>query len=159
MYYFAYGSNMSLARIQARIEAVPVKGFFQLPGHSLIFNKVGKDGSAKANIMPHSTHNVFGRLYQLSDEDKSTLDAIEGSGYTCQRVSVKNNSGELIQAYCYIAININRAMRPFDWYLTHILQGAIEADLPSDYVSYLSLINTVEDPNMQRKSSELAIYS
>ncbi len=48
MKYFAYGSNMSLARLKGRVPSAKRLGMFCLRNHQLAFHKISKkDGSAK----------------------------------------------------------------------------------------------------------------
>ena len=53
--YFAYGSNLKTERMKERIPSAMVKGISTLRGYQFKLNKLGKDGSAKANIAPMST--------------------------------------------------------------------------------------------------------
>ncbi|TNF88372.1 MAG: gamma-glutamylcyclotransferase, partial [Gammaproteobacteria bacterium] len=41
LYYFAYGSNMSPARLQARVPSARPLGVYRLKGHRLSFHKRG----------------------------------------------------------------------------------------------------------------------
>ena len=50
--YFAFGSNMLLERIKKRVPSARVLGNATLGGYALRFNKLSKDGSGKANIVP-----------------------------------------------------------------------------------------------------------
>jgi gamma-glutamylcyclotransferase len=50
--YFAFGSNMLLERIKKRVPSARALGIATLGGYALRFNKLSKDGSAKANIVP-----------------------------------------------------------------------------------------------------------
>ena len=149
---------MSVNRIQARVKAVPVSGHFQLPASRLVFNKVGRDGSAKANIIPDKQNVVYGRVFELSDESKSELDEVEGSGYICQQVEVVNNRNVCLSAYCYVAVDTGDNILPFNWYLTHIIRGAKEACLPVDYIQLLSQVNVVLDTDIKRCAVEMAIH-
>ena len=72
-WYFAYGSNMNPARMQARglsvVEALPGR----LPGYGLCFNKRAMDrapGRAYANIRHQRDAVVEGVLYRLQDADE-----------------------------------------------------------------------------------------
>jgi gamma-glutamylcyclotransferase len=49
MYYFAYGSNMSLSRLRERVPSAEAVGCFSLNGHDLRFHKLSKDGSGKCD--------------------------------------------------------------------------------------------------------------
>jgi len=159
MYYYAYGSNMSIKRIQARIDTKPVPGIFKLSDHRLVFNKAGIDGSAKANVVSMQGDCVYGKLFVLSDANKSILDEVEGDGYVSHQITVSNNEGECKQAYCYIGVKLDNDILPFDWYLMHIIKGASEAGLPTEYIERLRSVQTLVDLNEQRRARELAIYT
>ena len=64
-YYFAYGSNMSRARLQERVPEARSLGRAQLPGFGLRWNKPGRDDSGKANIVPAEAEIVWGVLYDF----------------------------------------------------------------------------------------------
>ena len=50
--YFAYGSNMSQRRLQARVPSATFLGIGILLGHALAFHKISKkDGSGKCDIV------------------------------------------------------------------------------------------------------------
>lgn len=51
LYYFAYGSNMSVSRLQSRITIEEDVGAAYLEGWQMVFNKRGRDGSGKANLI------------------------------------------------------------------------------------------------------------
>ena len=53
--YFAYGSNLSLARLRERIGIALPLGVAELPDYRLVCDKRGADGSAKANL----THSAI----------------------------------------------------------------------------------------------------
>ena len=68
--YFAYGSNMNPARMQARGLRVREAMSGYLPGYRLCFNKRATDraaGRAYANIQHHAGGRVEGVFYRLHD--------------------------------------------------------------------------------------------
>jgi hypothetical protein len=138
MLYFAYGSNMSRKRLAARINDGRQIGVFRLAHYDLKFHKVGRDGSA--NCDAHFTGNeadfVLGVLWQMSALNKATLDRIEGlgKGYAEAQVSVHGRDGPRT-ALTYVATRIDAGLKPFTWYVRHVLEGAKAADLPEDYVA------------------------
>ena len=81
--YFAYGSNLSYARLAARIGRCAVLGTAELRGFRLEFHKRGADGSAKCNAHRTDYHadSVLGVIYVISEVQKSVLDRYEGVGF------------------------------------------------------------------------------
>ena len=80
--YFAYGSNMSLARMGQRVPSAVSKGLAVLEQHQLCFHKVSVDGSAKCDAFftRDPTHRVFGVLYTIDQDHKTLLNEFEGVG-------------------------------------------------------------------------------
>ena len=163
VFYFAYGSNMSLLRLKTRVQSTEPLGIATLTGHSLKFHKVGKDGSAKCDAMHtgHSRNAVLGALYSMSRDALAILDRIEGrgTGYDRHTLTVTDSTGRNMAAETYIATHIDSSVRPFSWYLEHVLQGALATGLPDDYVAAIRAVPAAMDPDRQRHARELAIYS
>ncbi|CAM3621536.1 gamma-glutamylcyclotransferase family protein [Parendozoicomonas haliclonae] len=163
MYYFAYGSNMSLARLRARIPSAEPLGHHQLAQHDLRFHKVGQDGSGKCDacFTGNPSDIIHGVLFRISPHDKQTLDEIEGvgRGYEDQLIEVSNPSGITTSAHTYIATHTSALIKPFSWYVNHVLIGALEQRLPSSYVTAkIKTITTVEDPDRERDNHQRAIH-
>ncbi|MCK5070874.1 MAG: gamma-glutamylcyclotransferase [Desulfocapsa sp.] len=161
MKYFAYGSNMSVKRLQDRVpSAVPI-GTFSLLNHKLIFHKHGRDDSAKCDA--HHTHDpsdtVLGRLYEIDETEKSTLDHAEGlgNGYDEKIIRVFNIKYSF-KAVTYYATNLNDTLKPFTWYKQHVLVGAREANLPKEYINNIESIPAIEDSDKVREAEQLAIH-
>jgi len=91
--YFAYGSNLSSARLRARLEEVEVVGPAVLAEHRLALDKRGHDGSAKANVVRHPGERVWGVVYELATAHVEVLDRFEG-GY--ERVGVEVHHGQRV---------------------------------------------------------------
>ncbi|MBN7798689.1 gamma-glutamylcyclotransferase family protein [Parahaliea mediterranea] len=162
LFYFAYGSNMSAARLLARAPSARSRGRHYLPRHLLRFHKAGHDGSAKCDAW-HTGNDgdrVWGVLYQLAATDKAVLDRIEGlgAGYEIKDVTLTGTDGGIHRAFTYYATAIEAALLPFDWYLHHVLRGAREADLPADYLAALERIPTRADPDRGRAAREFALH-
>ena len=155
--YFAYGSNLSRARLGARLPAAAI-GTGRLAGHRLSFRKRSDvDGSAKCDIEPAPADEVFGMLYRLAAADLPSLDAIEG-GYERDEVGIEGADGALVRAVTYRALVIDDRLKPFDWYHHHVLHGAREAGLPRRHIARIETIEAVRDPDAARRRRELAIY-
>ena len=160
MYYFAYGSNMSRKRLQDRINANNI-GNGKLVKHQLRFHKISRDGTGKCNIFLTNCieDHVLGVIYEIDDKDIEVLDRIEGKGYgyASKVVDIEFN-GVIIGATSYVATNIDESLEPFDWYREHVLRGAIENGLDSEYIEMIKSVSYIEDTDSSRKNKELSIY-
>lgn len=137
--YFAYGSNMSSARLQNRAPSAQATGRAKLYDRRLVFNKASNDGSTKANIEYSPGDVVWGVLYELDEKDLQKVDAAEG-GYKRIEVEVIIDSGDTVKAFSYVSTNIMTGCIPLDWYIDYILAGAKEHGLPQQYINELQRI-------------------
>ena len=149
MLYFAYGSNMSIDRLKDRVPSAVVKTTGFITGHILKFNKVSH-GSGKGNIEDTGNPNdiVYGVVYELDKTEKPTLDQAEGlgGGYDEKTVTVSTNEGQ-IQAITYYATKTNDSLKPYDWYMNHVITGAKENNLPKEHIKDLVVVDSIEDPD------------
>jgi gamma-glutamylcyclotransferase len=162
MYYFSYGSNMSLKRLRARTPSVMRIESGLLEEHQLVFHKSGRDVSAKcdAYYTGDPEHFVIGVLYEIHPEEKPILDKVEGlgAGYEIKDVSIKLDDGSSTEAFTYCATHIDADLKPFDWYREHVLVGAKENSLPEDYIQAIEAIEFIKDKDTERRARELSIY-
>jgi hypothetical protein len=102
----------------------------------------------------------MGTVYELDTGDKSLLDRIEdlGNGYDEKEVVIVTSDGQKLEAMIYVARNIDPFLKPYHWYKEHVLRGAKENDLPTDYIQAISAIESVPDPDMGRHARETSIY-
>ena len=129
-FYFAYGSNLDSARMLERVPSAIPMGSGIVEGWGFRFNKLSKDGSARANIVP-GAGQVWGVLYQVPPEAAQTLDRIEG-GY--HRIAVDVAVGDtVVTAFTYESRRLTEAAAP-DWYRELCVQGAQEHGAPPAYV-------------------------
>ena len=132
--YFAYGSNMSRARMRERVPGAESLGPSRLPGHGLRVDKRGVDGSAKANLVAEPAEHVWGVLYRIPHAGAPTLDAFE-RGYQRLDVVVEAD-GASHGAFAYRSHRRIEAL-PFDWYVELMLTGAREHGLPRGWIERL----------------------
>ena len=163
MHYFAYGSNLSVSRLRKRVPSALALGVAVLRGHRLAFHKVGRDGSAKCNarMTGRQADDVHGVLYCMDARHKSRLDAAEGlgRGYQEKAVRVRLHDGRILTAFTYFATHIDTGLRPYAWYLEHVIRGAREHGLPRPYTMAIAAIDTIDDPDQARHRQELAVYA
>lgn len=162
MHYFAYGSNMSAPRLRRRVPSALIVGVAVLQGHRLMFHKAGRDGSAKCDAAAslRLADRVHGVLYRMDPGHRPRLDEAEGlgEGYARKTVSVQRADGGHVVAFTYYATQIDPTLRPYSWYLEHVMQGVREHGLPHGYAATIAKIATAEDPDLERQQKELAIY-
>jgi gamma-glutamylcyclotransferase len=142
-FYFAYGSNMSSARLSDRIEGVRARGAARLADHRLRFDKPSRDGSGKANLMRTPGSVCWGVVFELRVESWGLLDRFE-PGYVRRSCSVTLESGDAIEAVAYFFEPNGPVIPPFGWYLEHLLAGAREHALPAPYVTRLQRTATLD---------------
>jgi len=148
--YFAYGSNLSAARLQKRVATAEPAGTARLEGHRLVCDKTGRDGSAKANLVPGLDEHVWGALYLLEARQLTTLDRFEG-GYERLLVSVESHvdghANGFREALTYCSSQRTADPVPFDWYRQLILDGAREHGLPAAWLARLEALPCRADPS------------
>ena len=143
--YFAYGSNLEPRRLRERIGEFRVYGAACLYGHRLAFNKRGRDGSGKANLMPDPLGLVWGVVYELTPAAWPRLDRFE-AGYTRLRIQVEPSPGEGLEAWSYASTRLC-GKPPFAWYREHVVQGARQHGLPDAWVAWLEGVRVQPDPS------------
>jgi hypothetical protein len=160
LYYFSYGSNMSTRRLTARVPSAKKICNAYLPGHLLRFHKRGRDDSAKcdAHFTDNDNDQVKGVLFEILAAEKPLMDAIEGLDYESKKVSVLTDDEKTMVAFTYVAVYIDKSLKPYHWYKQHILVGAHEHQLPDDYISSIETIESIEDKDAARIERELGIY-
>ncbi len=153
---------MSIARLGQRVQAVERIGLFRLNSHDLRFHKIGKDGSGKCDAFETGDSGDFlwGAVFNIDAGMKSNLDLAEGLGYGYEekRVIVTGESGASLEAFTYYATSIDESLRPYSWYLDHVLIGAKQSGVPDGYLAYLEAIECISDPDFQRDGKERSIY-
>jgi len=139
VWYFAYGSNLSVARKVVRTGAISQAIPSRLHGYRLAFNKEAPGGRAYANVIPDPSGEVWGVVYLCNHPAMMELDRYEGVAtghYERLPVEVATRSGERMQAVAYVAgaAFVVDGAKPADEYLRLILDGARHHGLPEDYI-------------------------
>lgn len=164
LYYFAYGSNMSLRRIQARVPSASKVGVYFITEHLLNFAMHGFDDSSKCDVQhtQNPEHRVYGVVYQIAANERYLLDIAENvaeGGYAIKPCLLQHEQQPPLQGFLYYAKRLQQHLQPFDWYKHHVLFGAQEAGLPASYISqYIESVSSVKDNDLSRKQQQLAIY-
>lgn len=145
---FAYGSNLDWEQMTERCPSASFVGVARLASYRLAFTRWSqKRGCGVADIIPSGDCEVWGVLYEVSDDDMRALDRFEGYlpdegkvGY--RRVNVKvEPAGASDCRTCAITYEVASKGEHFDPsndYLNHIIAGARHWGLPNDYIQSLS---------------------
>lgn len=158
---FAYGSNLNPDRMRERIPSTRFLGRARLARHELRFHLRGSlDGTAKADawLTDDPGHEVYGVVWEIDRSELPELDRIEG-GYVRRthrlRLESGPRSGEWIEAQGYHgrAEGVDPELRPFDWYLGHVLKGARDHGLPASVVRKLERVPTRSSASASRTGS------
>ncbi|MDX1735255.1 MAG: gamma-glutamylcyclotransferase family protein [Halioglobus sp.] len=163
MFYFAYGSNMSIARLRARVPGASRVAMAVLAGHDLRFHKRGRDGSGKCDAFhtAKACDRVVGSVFEIDPLETPALHRAEGlgSGYEQKQVCVLGPAGEQWSAFTYYATAIDATLCPYSWYLHHVLVGATESGCPADYVDRIAAVDCIDDEDLARDAAERALHS
>ena len=163
IHYFAYGSNLHPVRLMDRVPSARLIGVANLDRHRLTFHKRSKDdGSSKCNILESSsaTDVVHGAIYEIASEHKSDLDGFEGKGFGY----IDNQIGLVYQereypCFTYLAqkSHIVDNLKPYHWYKEMVLLGARYLSFPDEYVSSIDFVESIEDPENDRRRENQAL--
>ncbi|MBS97174.1 MAG: gamma-glutamylcyclotransferase [Oceanospirillaceae bacterium] len=163
MIYFAYGSNMSLARLTQRARGARRIACGLIEAHDLRFHKVSPDGSSKCDAFYTGEPDdcVHGCVFELSPHEELILDEVEGlgRGYEKKTVPVLCVDGAVIHAQTYYATLIDPALTPYDWYLNHVLVGARELLLPDSYLARIESVPSRIDPDRERSLRQWSVHN
>ncbi len=128
--YFAYGSNLDRAQMNARCPENRRIGKAILPGYRWIITTRGY-----ANVVPCQEEAVEGVLYEISPSDEASLDWHEGVAnghYEKKTVRILLN-GEVTSAMIYID-PITEEGSPRAEYVRRIEASIVDAELTPAYV-------------------------
>lgn len=160
--YFAYGSNMPLARLKQRVPSAKTVGIYFIKGYDLRFHMASTDGSAKcdAYYTNNSKHCVWGVVFEMLLSERANLDKAEslGVGYSDQLIDVTNKQGETLEALIYCGLSLDNTKKPYSWYVNHVLVGAQQNNLPESYIEKIKTIEYIQDQDHSRALNEYSIH-
>ena len=132
VYYFAYGSNMSLEQMKKRCGNLWKKvGIGYVEGYELVFDGYS-DGwrGPTADMVENPNEKVWGVLFEFPSFDDLTncLDKYEGYPYSYTRKEFEvflPEMGKNIKAIAYVRPEPKERGKPPRSYIETILKGAI----------------------------------
>lgn len=148
IYYFAYGANMDLNRIEEMGFHFSSIKAAKLHGWKLVFNVIDDKyrGTGYANIVPSPHSTVEGLIYELANSSLKHLDFLEGYPryYIKKKVTAtSNDDGAKIPCITYVGNQtmIKLGLKPLRLYMKHLLSGKIF--MSKKYVEKLKHVKTI----------------
>lgn len=129
--YFAYGSNMSRARIEARLGSVQDLGRARCPDREHRFSKLGRDGTGKGNIEAVAGALVWGVVYELDEAQLARLAEFE-FGYRATQIELAAGM-QIVTSF--VALKPVAGLAPTPEYLEHYVTGIREHGIPDAYLA------------------------
>ncbi len=142
--YLAYGSNMSSRRLGERVGPVHVLGSARIDDFRIAFNKPGRDGTGKANLVHEPGARAWGVAWSVTSQALEILDRYEG-GYERVVRSIRVEGAGLVEAAVYLWTRRTPEITPTSGYLGHLIEGAREHALPDAWQEHLRRVVTVLD--------------
>ena len=147
--YFAYGSNMSPAQMHERCPGAVRMGIGILYGWRRNFAVVAPHMGATATAAgieqsDKETDYIEGVVYDLTGEEKRSLDEVEAGGYAPVEVDFKL-AGKHVSGYTHMPIGVPApaGFRPPYDYMQRVIEGA-EINGLADLAKQLRLIQHTE---------------
>lgn len=154
-------------RQASRAPSATAVGTGFLRSHEMRFHKRGRDGSGKCNAQATDDARcvVHGVVYRIAAHEFGRLDVQEDvpdGGYTRRQVAIEmTDRSEQRIVHCYFAndSHIDDKLRPFGWYRSLVIAGALEHDLPGEYVQTLRESPCVDDHDPVRRRQGLDLLA
>lgn len=139
MFYFAYGSNMQHRQmLEERCPGSKFVGHAILDGHWMVYDGFSVEwGGAVANVVSSRQDEVWGGLFEITEEQLAQLDVHEGyPKYYHRRLAeiLRPRTKEKVQAWVYYRSPQVSGV-PSKRYVEAVVHGARECGLPEDYIS------------------------
>jgi cation transport regulator ChaC len=152
---FQYGSNMSVSRLNgddrlagdAKVLCI-AQTIERFEFGFTVFSK--SNNCAAADIVSsESGRNIYGVLYEVPDyllskqsanaRDRRSMDEIEAEGvnYVRAMIDLTKDDGSRVQALTYLVKSREAGLKTSYAYVSHILRGLMEHDMPENYRQYV----------------------
>ena len=143
--YFAYGSNLWRPQMHRRCPSARVVGRATLADWRPVYNKLSADGSSKLNIETSVGGHVEGLVYEIDVTERQPLNEAEQL-YTPMGVNVIDELGEETAVDTYLSKLEPTTRKPYGWYVSMVVTGAVEAGLDDTYINDDLKVPTEVDP-------------
>ena len=145
--YFAYGSNLSEARLRENCPSARLVTVARLSGYRLAFTMRSDNwGGGVADIRPQPEGEVWGAVWCIATDESARLDRQEGVHATPPRyrridVAVVTPEGDALECLAYQVVTpATHEIPPSPRYRQTMLRGARACALPPDYVERIAAL-------------------
>ena len=140
--YFGFGSNLFTERIHINNPSAVKVSIARLDNYQLSFGNFSRGwGGASATIKPKSGAHVWGVVWEIDLKHLPSLDKQEGVPYVYQRlenmVVTTPESKKLSVLTYHLVKGLDMDPIPSAVYHGVILKGAMEHNLPDEYIEFL----------------------
>ena len=136
--YFAYGSNLDVAQMEARCDAPTLVGIAFLAHHRFVFagTSPNRENMGVGSMRVAHNHQLAGVIWSITDADLKALDGREGfpSRYQRELMPVTDLQGQQHQAHVYFKKDDVPLNPPCQSYLLQVLQAYEYHGLDSEIV-------------------------
>ncbi len=134
MLYFAYGANLNVENMEIRCPNATFVGIGVLENFAFLCNTRGV-----ASIEPSLGNNVYGAIWELTQEDEAFLDLFEGvkGGWYIKAHLMVSQEDISKECLVYIASNNSKGKGVKD-YLETIVSDSKGYGFPEVYIAQLS---------------------
>ena len=148
--YFAYGSNMSAARMKQRLGWEAPRRAASLKDFQLVFDQEGFNSPSwsPANIRSEQGGLVEGMVYEVEEKDLKILDGYE-KYYQRLEVKVMAAQEKKMDAVTYLSKKSRGDKPPTQEYLNFLLEG--KSFLSKEYFDELSRIQVIPEDSMKQE--------
>lgn len=140
-YYFAYGANLSLERLNKNRIQFEEIGPAVLSELEIEFTMPCEyKGKGFASLSPQPSAETWGLLFKVSKPSLLMLDILEWVPFgSYKRISVSVTVGEntFENVWAYVAVNPTKGLKPSKGYLNAILREAERLRFPESYLKFL----------------------
>lgn len=143
MYYFAYGSNMSISQLKSRgCPDLHFLGPAKVEGYKFVYAGKSPNWGMQATadmVKVNNSEVVWGGLFEVTKDCLELLDVIEHVPKRRKRINIKTitKGGKTLIAVAYTLKSEHDVGEPSKEYRTVLLQGAKDCHLPASYFSNL----------------------
>lgn len=159
IYIAVYGPNISQKRIKSLCSSAQLVCNVKVSNYKLVFKEEINSSLPIVMVEPSSNDNdyIYTTVYKIIYSDKKLINSYESIyGYREESFQITH---EGVEVRCLLINSLNHynyswnIIKPFDWYMKLIIEGAQEMGYPKDYIEYLNSIETIKDNTEQLLSS------
>ncbi len=140
--YFTYGSCMEKASFDETmkkanaVDTYKNLGMAKLENHRLAFSRDSlRWGGGALDVVPSAGDCVLGVLYEVPESAKNELQGREGCPKYYSEVPVEvMHKGKIVACLTYMVIDREKEFRPTEKFLSTVIRGMRENELPPDYI-------------------------